>query len=80
MTLPPLPKPAAHIEKLEGYDGIGNAHYSHTPAYTEAQLLAYRDAVVEACAKVCEAQVFNMFPLADCAREDCADAIRSMTK
>jgi hypothetical protein len=79
MTLPPLPQPAAHIEKLEGYDGIGNAHYSHTPAYTESQLLAYRDAVVEACAKVCfEAEDSDDEYIST--RHTIADAIRSLLK
>jgi hypothetical protein len=71
--LPPLPEPAVPASGV-----ILDSNGINGPLFTEAQLLDYRAAVVEACAKVCEAQVFNMVPLADCAREDCADAIRSM--
>ena len=31
----------------------------------------------EACAKVCEAQITNINPVGDIAREDCAEAIRA---
>jgi hypothetical protein len=41
---PELPEPAA--ERLD--DGV------ITPYFTEAQLLAYRDAVIEMCAKLVE--------------------------
>jgi hypothetical protein len=47
MTLPPLPEPRDYIR---GYGDI----------YTEAQMLAYRDAVVEACAEAaCGEVAFN---------------------
>jgi hypothetical protein len=50
MTLPPLPEPAYHHwgHALEGVTG-----------YTEAQLLEYRAAVVEACAKVVDDEILN---------------------
>ena len=61
MTLPPLPEPRDYIR---GYGDI----------YTEAQLLAYRDAVVEACAVICDEHL--EYP--SLTPKHCADAIRSM--
>jgi hypothetical protein len=46
MTLPPLPEPAGLM--------LSELQSGTSPIYTEAQLLAYRDAVIEACAKVCD--------------------------
>ena len=69
MTLPPLPEPRDYIR---GYGDI----------YTEAQMLTYRAAVVEACAR--EAESLNLYGSFDCRTiqnatiKDCADAIRSM--
>jgi hypothetical protein len=62
MTLPEVPKPAAHLA-----DSL--------PLFTEAQMLAYRDAVVEACAHECDC--LEAGPI-DVYASQCADAIRSM--
>jgi hypothetical protein len=61
MTLPQLPEPAAHLaDSLQ--------------LYTEAQMLAYRAAVVEACAVICDEHL--EYP--SLTPKHCADAIRSM--
>ena len=51
--LPPLPEPSLH----EGITVNSKGKYASTEdGYTEAQVLAYRDAVVEACAQLMEEQ------------------------
>jgi hypothetical protein len=62
MTLPPLPIP----EKVTEHDSC--------KWFTEAQLLAYRAAVVETCAVICDEHL--EYP--SLTPKHCADAIRSM--
>jgi len=66
MTLPPLPEPA--------YQHYGR-YLEPVVGYTEAQMLAYRDATVEACAESVEALERNG---AWVTREEVLNAIRSM--
>jgi uncharacterized membrane-anchored protein len=46
MTLPPLPEPADYIR-------------IHGNVFTEAQMLAFQAATVEACAKVVDDEILN---------------------
>lgn len=64
MKLPELPPPNALRDPTTGA-GI---------YYTEAQMLAYRAAVVEACAVICDEHL--EYP--SLTPKHCADAIRSM--
>ena len=71
MTLPPLPEPAYSSAYLLPACKL-------PPVYTEAQMLAYRAAVVEACAKVADNIVIQTVGHSAATADQIADEIRSM--